>query len=56
MFKHVRLRFQSREGLIWHTLGSLEDYLLATINTHIIDDMINGFAALDGEVYLPRCV
>ena len=53
MFKPVRLRFQSREGLIWHTLGYLEDYLLATINTNIIDDMINGFAALDGEVYLP---
>lgn len=53
MFKPVRLRFQSREGLTWHTLGYLEDYLLATINTNIIDDMINGFAALDGEVYLP---
>lgn len=53
MFKPVRLRFQSREGLIWHTLGYLEDYLLATINTNIIDNMINGFAALDGEVYLP---
>jgi hypothetical protein len=53
MFKPVRFRFQSREGLTWHTLGYLEDYLLATINTNIIDDMINGFAALDGEVYLP---
>ena len=53
MFKPVRLRFQSREGLTWHTLGYLEDYLLATINTNIIDDMINGFAALGGEVYLP---
>lgn len=53
MFKPVRLRFQSREGLTWHTLGYLEDYLLSTINTNIIDDMINGFAALDGEVYLP---
>lgn len=53
MFKPIRLRFQSREGLTWHTLGYLEDYLLATINTNIIDDMINGFAALDGEVYLP---
>lgn len=53
MFKPIRLRFQSREGIIWNTLGYLEDYLLATINTNIIDDMINGFAALDGEVYLP---
>ena len=53
MFKPIRLRFQSREGLTWHTLSYLEDYLLATINTNIIDDMINGFAALDGEVYLP---
>lgn len=53
MFKPIRLRFQSREGFTWHTLGYLEDYLLATINTNIIDDMINGFAALDGEIYLP---
>ena len=53
IFKPVRLRFQSREGLTWNTLGYLEDYLLATINTNVIDDMINGFAALDGEVYLP---
>lgn len=53
MFKPVRLRFQSREGLIWNTLENLGDYLLSIIPANIIDDMINGFAALDGEIYLP---
>lgn len=53
IFKPIRLCFQSREGIIWNTLGYLEDYLLSVISTNIIDDMINGFAALDGEVYLP---
>ena len=53
MFKPVRLRFQSREGIIWNTLENLSDYLLSIIPANIIDDMINGFAALDGEVYLP---
>lgn len=53
IFKPIRLCFQSREGIIWNTLGYLEDYLLSVIPTNIIDDMINGFAALDGEVYLP---
>lgn len=53
MFKPIRLRFQSREGIIWNTLGNLSDYLLSIIPANIIDDMINGFAALDGEVYLP---
>lgn len=53
MFKPIRLRFQSREGIIWNTLENLSDYLLSVIPANIIDDMINGFAALDGEVYLP---
>ena len=33
MFKPVRLRFQSREGLTWHTLGYLEDYLLVSVDS-----------------------
>ena len=53
MFKPIRLRFQSREGLIWHTLGYLEDYLLSVIPTDVIGDMIDGYVALDGEIYLP---
>ena len=53
MFKPIRLRFQSREGIIWNTLENLSDYLLSIIPANIIRDMIDGFAALDGEVYLP---
>lgn len=53
MFKPVRLRFQSREGIIWNSLENLSDYLLSIIPPSVIKDMIDGFAALDGEVYLP---
>lgn len=53
MFKPTRLRFQSREGIIWSTLGHLEDYLLSVIPTNVIKDMIDGYVALDGEIYLP---
>lgn len=53
MFKPIRLRFQSREGIIWNTLENLSDYLLSIIPANIIRDMINGYVALDGEIYLP---
>lgn len=53
MFKPVRLRFQSREGIIWNTLENLSDYLLSIIPANIIRDMIDGYVALDGEIYLP---
>lgn len=53
MFKPVRLRFQSREGIIWNTLENLSDYLLSVIPANIIKDMIDGYVALDGEIYLP---
>lgn len=53
MFKPIRLRFQSREGIIWHTLENLSDYLLSIIPANIIRDMIDGYVALDGEIYLP---
>lgn len=53
MFKPVKLRFQSREGIIWNSLENLNDYLLSVIPPSVIKDMIDGFAALDGEVYLP---
>ena len=53
MFKPIRLRFQSREGIIWNTLDNLSDYLLSIIPANIIRDMIDGYVALDGEIYLP---
>lgn len=53
MFKPVKLRFQSREGIIWNTLENLSDYLLSVIPANVIKDMIDGYVALDGEVYLP---
>ncbi len=53
MFKPIKLRFQSREGIIWNSLENLSDYLLSVIPTSVIRDMIDGYVALDGEVYLP---
>lgn len=53
MFKPIRLRFQSREGIIWNTLENLSDYLLSIIPANIIRDMIDGYVTLDGEIYLP---
>lgn len=53
IFKPVRLRFQSREGISWNTLENLSDYLLSVIPANIIKDMIDGYVALDGEIYLP---
>lgn len=53
MFKPIRLRFQSREGIIWNTLENLSDYLLSIIPANIIKDMIDGYVALDGEIYIP---
>ena len=53
VFKPIRLRFQSREGIIWNTLENLSDYLLSIIPANIIRDMIDGYVALDGESYLP---
>ena len=31
MFKPYNLKFQSREGVVWNTLGNLEDYLLSVL-------------------------
>lgn len=53
MFKPIRLRFQSREGIVWNTLENLSDYLLSIIPANIIRDMIDGYVALDGEIYFP---
>ena len=53
MFKPVRLKFQSREGVYWNSLNNLEDYLLSVIDHKLLDKMIDEHYILDGEVYLP---
>ena len=53
IFRSVRLKFQSREGLIWHTLTYLEDYLIDAIPQGFMLSMLNDNWILDGEVYLP---
>lgn len=53
IFASTRLRFQSREGLIWTTLDSLEDYLLSVLPKELLDLMVIEHFVLDGEVYLP---
>ena len=53
MFKPYNLKFQSREGVVWNTLGNLENYLLSVLPKSFIDNMIDEGWAMDGEVYLP---
>lgn len=53
MFKPVRLKFQSREGIYWNTLGNLEEYLLTYLDKRLIQYMLDENWVLDGEVYLP---
>lgn len=53
MFKNIKLVFQSREGTYWHTLNSLEDYLLETISDTFLNRMVDEHIILDGEIYLP---
>ena len=53
LFKPISLKFQSREGVVWNSLGDLEDYLLHNIPQSLIDIMIETGMALDGEVYIP---
>ena len=53
MFKPYNLKFQSREGVVWNTLGNLEDYLLSVLPSSFVDSMIYEGWAMDGEVYLP---
>ena len=53
IFRSVRLKFQSREGLIWHTLTYLEDYLIDAIPPGFMLSMLNDNWIIDGEVYLP---
>lgn len=53
LFKPIKLRFQSREGTIWNSLSDLEDYLLVTIPSNLIEQMLDEEFILDGELYLP---
>lgn len=53
IFNPVRLRFQSREGIVWNTLTTLEDYLFDSLSADIIQNMLDYGWALDGEIYLP---
>lgn len=53
IFNPVRLRFQSREGIVWNTLNTLEDYLFDSLPADIIQNMLDNGWALDGEIYLP---
>lgn len=53
MFKPIKLRFQSREGIYWNTLSNLEEYLLTVLPEDLITAMIEEQWLLDGEIYLP---
>ena len=53
IFNPVRLKFQSREGIVWNTLTALEDYLFDSLPANIIQAMLDSGWALDGEIYLP---
>ena len=53
MFKPIKLRFQSREGIYWSTLSNLEEYLLTVLPEYLITAMIEEQWSLDGEIYLP---
>ena len=53
MFKPYNLKFQSCEGVVWNTLGNLEDYLLSVLPASFVDNMIDEDWAMDGEIYLP---
>ena len=53
LFKPFNLQFQSREGEIWNSLLTLEDYLLHVIPQDVLVELYENDIALDGEVYLP---
>lgn len=53
LFNHTGLKFMSREGTVWKSLGNLEQYLMTVINHELLDLMINEGWVLDGELYLP---
>lgn len=54
LFSNIRLKFTSREGIVWTSLGRLEKYLLSIFSEEVIDALLYKDYALDGEVYLPN--
>lgn len=53
IFYPYGLRFQSREGIYWESLGDLEEYILKELPEDFIKKMIDENIALDGELYIP---
>ena len=53
LFATKHLQFQSREGIIWKSLGYLESNLLLLLPNELLENMIHEGWALDGEVYIP---
>ena len=53
LFQLFRLQFQSREGEIWNSLMTLEDYLLHIISQDVLVELYENDITLDGEIYLP---
>lgn len=53
LFGAIRLKFQSREGVIWNSLNVLEHYLLSVIPDYFLNKMVEEHYILDGELYLP---
>ena len=53
MFRPVRLKFQSREGIYWTSLDDLEEKLLILLPPPLIRKMLDENYILDGELYLP---
>lgn len=53
LFKPISLRFVSREGTEWKSLGNLEEYLLSIIPNEFMTKMLYQGYGLDGELYLP---
>lgn len=54
IFKDIRFKYRSREGIDWtEKLNYLNDALLSSLSSDLIDMMIEEDVALDGEIYLP---
>lgn len=53
IFGGFRLQFQSREGIVWNSLKTLEHYLLTVIPDYFLNKMVEEHYVLDGELYLP---
>lgn len=53
MFRPIRLKFQSREGIYWSSLEDLEEKLLILLPPPLIKKMLDENYILDGELYLP---